>query len=156
NAKLNLFLGSNGTAADILHSGELKEAQPAGAGSDKWVYDPLDTRPGDADLDDDSGGLTSKRGVANLFGEGVGYHSEAFPQDQEITGFAKLTVWLAMDVPDTDLQADLYEILADGSSVSLTGASMRARYRNSLREASPVPAGKTEKYVFGNFTFFSR
>ena len=33
---------------------------------------------------------------------------------------------------------------------------MRARYRNSLREASPVPAGKLEKYVFDNFTFFSR
>ena len=61
-----------------------------------------------------------------------------------------------MDVPDTDLDADLYEVLPDGSSVALTSASMRARYRESLREEKPVPAGKIEKYVFDNFTFFSR
>jgi len=156
NAKLTLFLGSNGTAADILHSGELKETLPTAASSDKWVYDPLDTRPGDAEPDDDPAGLISQRSVTNLFGEGVVYHSEPFVEAREITGFAKLTLWLSMDVPDTDVQADLYEILADGSSVQLTGAAMRARYRTSLRDASPVPAGKTEKYVFGNFTFFSR
>jgi hypothetical protein len=67
-----------------------------------------------------------------------------------------LTVWLRMDVPDTDLEVDLYEILSDGSSVALTGATMRARYRESLRTAKPVEAGKIEKYVFDNFTFFSR
>jgi predicted acyl esterase len=33
---------------------------------------------------------------------------------------------------------------------------MRARYRESLRQEKAVPAGKTEKYVFDNFTFFSR
>jgi predicted acyl esterase len=33
---------------------------------------------------------------------------------------------------------------------------MRARYRYSLREPKPVPAGTPEKYVFDNFTFFSR
>src|SRR6266481_3254969 len=74
----------------------------------------------------------------------------------DLAGFAKLTVWLKMDVPDTDLEADLYEILPDGGSVALTGASMRARYRESLREARPVMPGKIEKYVFDNFTFFAR
>jgi predicted acyl esterase len=33
---------------------------------------------------------------------------------------------------------------------------MRARYRESLREEKLVPIGKPEKYVFDNFTFFSR
>lgn len=156
NAKLSLFLQSNGTAADIVHSGELKESPGSGAASDGWTYDPLDTRPGDAEPDDDPAPLTSQRGVTNLFGEGLVYHSDSFTEAREVTGFAKLTLWLSMDVPDTDLEASLYEILADGSSVSLTGASMRARYRNSLRQASPVPPGKIEKYTFENFTFFSR
>jgi hypothetical protein len=92
----------------------------------------------------------------NLFGEGVVYHSEPFAEATEITGFVKLTLWLKMDVPDTDLETDLFEILPDGGSVSLTSATMRARYRESLREAKAVPAGATEKYVFDNFTFFSR
>jgi predicted acyl esterase len=65
-------------------------------------------------------------------------------------------VWLAMDVPDTDLEADVYEIVPGGDSVYLTGATMRARYRESLRQEKLVTPGKTEKYVFDNFTFFSR
>jgi putative CocE/NonD family hydrolase len=156
NAKLTLYLGSNGTAGDIFHSGQMKEIRTAGADADKWTYDPLDTRPGDAEPDDDPAGLTSQRAALNLFGEGAIYHGDVFAAPTELTGFAKLTIWLSMDVPDTDLEADLYEILADGGSVQLTSAAMRARYRNSLREPSPVSAGKTEKYVFDNFTFFSR
>src|SRR5260370_24589479 len=33
---------------------------------------------------------------------------------------------------------------------------MRARYRESLREAKPVTPGKIEESVFDNFTFFAR
>jgi len=157
NSRKVFFLLSWGSASDVFYSGRLLEwytgKWPA---SDSWTYDPLDTRPGAAEPDDEPSGLTSQRAVLNLFGEGVVYHSELFDEATEISGFAKLTVWLQMDVPDTDLEADLYEILPDGGSVVLTGATMRARYRESPREAKPVPAGKIEKYVFDNFTFFSR
>lgn len=157
NAAKTLYLGSNGTAGDIFHSGALSEGKAtAGPAADSWTYDPLDTRPGAAEPEDDPNPLTSQRGAMNLYGEGVAYHSEPFVEATEVTGFAKLTVWLKMDVPDTDLEADLFEILPDGSSVALTSATMRARYRESLREAKPVPPGATEKYVFDNFTFFSR
>jgi predicted acyl esterase len=61
-----------------------------------------------------------------------------------------------MDVPDTDLEAALYEILPDGSAVQLSSSVIRARYRESLRAEKPVPAGKAEKYVFDQFSFFSR
>ena len=140
-----------------FRSGALtEENSAASAGMDSWTYDPLDTRPGSAEPEEDGNSLTSQRAVVNLFGEGVIYHGEIFPENTEIAGFPKLTVWLKMDVPDTDLEADLYEILPDGGSVALTGASMRARYRESLREARPVMPGKIEKYVFDNFTFFAR
>lgn len=33
---------------------------------------------------------------------------------------------------------------------------MRARYRESLRQEKLVTPGRTEKYVFDTFTFFSR
>jgi uncharacterized protein len=157
NTTKTLYLGSHGEAGDVFRSGMLTEAKPAAsAAMDSWTYDPLDTRPGSEETGDDGNGLISQRDVLNLFGEGVLYHSELFTEPTEIAGFPMLTVWLRMDVPDTDLDADLYEILPDGGSVLLTSASMRARYRESLREAKPVPAGKTEKYVFGNFTFFAR
>jgi putative CocE/NonD family hydrolase len=157
NTAKTLYLSSNGEAGDVFRSGSLTEAKPgATAAMDSWMYDPLDTRPGSAESDDDRFSLVSQRAVLNLFGEGVIYHSEPFPEDTEIAGFPKLTVWLKMDVPDTDLEADLYEILPDGGSVALTSATMRARYRESLREAKPVPPGKIEQYVFDNFWFFAR
>jgi putative CocE/NonD family hydrolase len=151
-----LYLASNGTAGDVFHSGALAEKPGGGAAADTWTYDPLDTRPGAAEPDEDDANLISQRAVINLFGNGAIYHSEAFPEATEVTGFPKLTVWLSMDVPDTDLEVALYEILPEGGSVYLTGATMRARYRESLREAKPVPIGKPEKYVFDNFLFFSR
>ena len=157
NATKTLYLGSSGAAGDVFHSGTLSEGKPGtAAAADSWTYDPLDTRPGRAEPEDDPNYLTSQRAALNLFGEGVVYHTEQFAEATEVTGFAKLTLWLKLDVPDTDLEADLFEILPDGGSVTLTSATMRARYRESLREAKPVPAGATEKYVFDNFTFFSR
>ena len=156
NGTKTFYLGSSGTAGDVFHSGALTEARASGAGADSWTYDPLDTRPGEAEPEDDPHYLTSQREAMNLYGEGAIYHSEPFAEATEVTGFAKLTLWLKMDVPDTDLEADLFEMLPGGGSVALTSATMRARYRESLREAKPVPAGATEKYVFDNFTFFSR
>ena len=157
NATKTFYLHSSGGMRDVFRAGTLGEGKPSASGApDEWVYDPLDSRPGLAEPDEDANYITSQRSVMNLFEEGVVYHSEPFAAATEITGFAKLTVWLRMDVPDTDLEVDLYEILADGSSVALTSASMRARYRESLREAKAVEPGKIEKYVFDNFTFFSR
>jgi putative CocE/NonD family hydrolase len=157
NVTKTLYLGSNGEPGDVFRSGRLSEGKAGStAATDSWIYDPLDTRPGSAESDDDRNSLTSQRSVSNLFGEGAIYHSEIFAEATEIAGFPKLTLWLKMDVPDTDLEADLYEILPDGGSVGLTSATMRTRYRESLREAKPVPMGKTEKYVFDNFTFFAR
>jgi putative CocE/NonD family hydrolase len=151
-----LALSSNGAANDVFRSGSLSEKPATGAGSDRWTHDPLDTRPGAAELDEDPNNLISQRAVMNLFGNGAIYHGDPFPEATEVTGFPKLTVWLSMDVADTDLEVALYEILPDGGSVFLSGATMRARYRESLREAKPVLPGKPEKYVFDNFTFFSR
>lgn len=157
NAVKTLYLSSNGGAGDVFRSGILSEGKPsASSAADEWIYDPLNTRPGAAESDEEPNGLTSQRGVLNLFGEGTIYHTEPFAEVTEVTGFPKLTAWLKMDVPDTDLETDLYEILPDGGSVQLTGATMRARYRESSREEKPVPAGKAEKYTFDNFTFFSR
>lgn len=155
NEKRTLYLNSNGNAESVFQSGALLESAGGGATGDKWTYDPLDTRPGDAEPEDDAG-LISQWAVLNTFGNGAIYHSKPFAEATEVTGFLKLTVWLTMDVPDTDLEAEVYEILPGGGSVNLTSAAMRARYRESLRAEKPVTPGKTEKYVFDNFTFFSR
>jgi putative CocE/NonD family hydrolase len=156
NDRLTLRLASNSNAQDVFHSGMLLSTNSGSNPADHWTYDPLNTEHGDAELVDDPAPLTSQRSALNLFGEGAIYHSDEFRAPTEVSGFAKLTLWLTMDVPDTDLGVELWEVLPDGSAVQLSTASMRARYRESPRQEKLVTIGKPEKYVFENFLFFSR
>ncbi len=151
-----LYLASQaGTANDVFHSGELVD-QPRSSPPDKFTYDPGDLRPAEMEKDDIAKFLTDERYALNLFGGGVVYHSDPFPEATEISGSVKLTVWMAMDVPDTDFSVTLYEILLDGTSVQLSQDAIRARYRASLREAKLIRPGETLRYDFDGFTWFSR
>jgi predicted acyl esterase len=67
-----------------------------------------------------------------------------------------MTAWISIDVPDTDFQVTLSEILPDGTSILLSQALLRARYRESLSAANPVKPGEITRYDFNGFTFFSR
>ncbi len=158
--KMNLYLNDhNGQANSVFQSGKL-QSEPSEKGADSFVYDPLDIRPGEleqanaAHVYEDY--LINQRMVLNLFDNGLVYHTEPFEKDTEVSGFVKLTAWIEMDVPDTDFEVNLYEITPQGGSILLTGDTMRARYRNSLRNEELVPVGEIVEYTFSGFTFFSR
>jgi putative CocE/NonD family hydrolase len=151
-----LYLNSQSSAAnDVFHSGEMAD-RPVSSAPDKFVYDPRDLRPAELEKEDINKPLTDERYALNLFGNGVVYHSAPFAEATEISGNVKLTVWMAMDVPDTDFSATLFEILPDGSSVQLSNDVLRARYRESTREAKLVTPGEITQYDFDGFTWFSR
>ena len=158
NATRMLYLDSKrGQANDVNASGRLADSRPDASEPDHYVYDPLDTRPGEQlEQEDIKNYLTDQRFAMNLFGNGVVYHSEPFANDTEISGFVKFMVWMAMDVPDTDFSATLYEILSDGTSVQLSNSMKRARYRESLSEEKLVKPLEINPYVFDDFPFFSR
>lgn len=157
NGKFNLFLGSQGRADDVYHSGTLQEQVTPGAALDGWTYDPLRTEHGLAMPPMDGPDyLVSQFKAMNLDGEGLIYHTEPLKEPVEITGIPRLTLWLTMDVPDTDVFVDLDEVTKDGASIQLSTAFMRARYRESLRQEKLVPAGVPLKYTLDNWTFFSR
>ena len=153
-----LYLSSRGDgAASVFESGALAAAPPpAGTGADRYVYDPRDLRPGELEEHPSDSFLTDQTAALNLFGNGVVYHSEPFAEATEVSGFVRLAVWLALDVPDTDLAATLYEILPDGRSVQLSGDLLRARYRRSETQEQLVTPGAVERYDFNRFTWFSR
>jgi putative CocE/NonD family hydrolase len=144
-----------GMANDVFHSGELV-SEPPSSPPDRFIYDPNDLRPAELEKDDIPGYLTDERFALNLFGNGVVYHSDSFPEAAEISGNVKLSVWMAMDVPDTDFSVTLYEIMLDGTSVQLSGDVLRARYRTSLREAKLITPGQIVQYDFNGFPWFSR
>ncbi len=145
---------SQGQATSVFRSGELAAA-PAGSAPDHYVYDPRDLRPAALDEHASDSYITDQTPALNL-SSGVIYHSAPFAESTEISGEIKLSAWLSLDVPDTDLFAALYEILPDGSSVLLTSDMLRARYRHSASHEEPVPPGVVERYDFDHFTWFSR
>jgi hypothetical protein len=157
NQKRTLYLDStDGRANDVFHAGSMADKKPSASQNDKYVYDPLDNRPGELEEKPNDNYLTDQTGALNLYGQGVAYQSQPLAEATEISGWVKLVAWMSMDVPDTDFVASLYEIMPDGTSIQLTTDLMRARYRESLSQAKLVTAGKVERYEFSSFTWFSR
>jgi hypothetical protein len=155
--KLTLYLDSgNGEANDAFHSGFLRRDRPRVSSSDRYVYDPLDTRPADIESEEIKNYNTDQRYCLNLFGNGLVYHSDPFAEDMEIAGSPRFVAWVAMDVPDTDFVVRLFEIRPDGSSVALADDVIRARYRKSPRSQELVKPNVVNRYEFGGFQFFAR
>jgi hypothetical protein len=151
-----MYLHSNGAANDAFSSGTLGQGRPLKEIPDHYTYDPLDTRPAEVEREAVEHTLIDQRAALNLFGNGVVYHSEPFAEATEISGYAKFTCWMAMDVPDTDFQVTIFEIMPDGTSVLLTQDLMRARYRESLRQEKLVKPGEINRFEFKSFNWFSR
>ncbi len=156
NEKRTLYMHSPGGTSDVFNSGSLRVDAPGEQKPDTWVYDPLDTRPGELEKQPAPNYLVDQTDVMNLLGNGAVFHSAQFSEAMEISGYIKLTAWIAMDVPDTDFAAALYEIQPDGTSVRLTEQLLRARYRDSLREEKLAKPGEINRYVFDKFMWFSR
>jgi putative CocE/NonD family hydrolase len=155
--KQRLYLTSvDGSANDVFRAGSLSKSKPGKSLPDRYVYDPLDLRPGDLEKEEIKNSITDQRYALNRFGNGLVYHSEPFAEPAEITGQLKVAAWLAIDVPDTDFQVDVSEIMPDGSSIALGSDLLRARYRASLRQERLVKPGEINCYEFTGFNFFSR
>ncbi|MEM7705362.1 MAG: CocE/NonD family hydrolase [Pseudomonadota bacterium] len=150
-----LYLTSVGATADTLfESGQLASEPAKAVDSDQYRYDPLDTRK--AQLDPPDAYITDQTEVVQTQGNGLIYHSEPFSAPTEISGYVELELWLELDVPDTDINATLYEITRDGQSIALAGQTLRTRYRHSRSEPVLMTPGRVEKLSFNRFYWFSR
>jgi len=143
-------------ANDVFAAGDLRRDGAGRGKPDRYVYDPLDTSSAAWEQDEAANGLTDQRGALMSSGKALFYHSAPFAEDTDLAGFFKLSAWISLDQPDTDIAVSVYEIKPDGSSVFLASDAMRARYRHSLREATPVKPGAVERYDFDRFTFVAR
>jgi len=154
-ATLAMHLDSSANATDVLSSGTLTEDQPRGR-PDHYLYDPHDvgTAELEATLDGDS--LTDQTMVYALRGKQLVYHSAPFDRDTEISGFFRLSAWIAIDQPDTDFSVSIYEIRKDGSSIPLTVDLIRARYRESARAPKLIRTREPLRYDFDHFTFVAQ
>jgi uncharacterized protein len=76
------------------------------------------------------------------------FETDPLESPQELVGEVPVTLWLSLDVPDTDLEVQLSEVRPDGSIRWQSIDWLRARYRKSLRKAELVQAGQIEEYRF--------
>jgi len=148
-------LDSTNSASDVLASGSLNVAIARGM-PDRYVYDPHDFSTAALEVASDPTVLTDQSLIYAQRGKLLVYHSPPFEQDTEVSGFFKLSAWLAIDQPDTDFSVFVYEIRQDGSSILLTNDLKRARYRESAREDKLITTHKPLQYDFTGFTFTSR
>jgi uncharacterized protein len=149
------YLDSTSNPTDVLASGSLSVEAPKGK-PDHYLYNPRELSTAGLEATLDPSDLTAQTLIYAQRGKLLVYHSPSFEQDTEVSGFFRLSVWLAIDQPDTDFSVFVYEIRQDGSSILLTNDRQRARYRESAREDKPITTRKPLQYDFTGFTFTSR
>jgi putative CocE/NonD family hydrolase len=150
------YLDSKVNATQVMVSGSLDAKAPGTGKPDHYVYDPRDVSTADIEAKADPSGLTDQRMVFAQDGKQLVYHTAAFDKPTEVSGFFKLSAWIAIDQPDTDFAATVYEIDQNGQSIMLTNDMVRARYRESQREEKLVATKAPQLYDFDHFTFVSR
>jgi uncharacterized protein len=158
NPKTFYFDSKNGDANGVFRSGALTEAKPQG-GADKFTYDPLDTHRGEevegVEANEKTAGLDQKLPLS-IGSDGLVYHTDPLPKETPLVGCPGVTLWVSIDTPDVDLEADLYEVQPDGTSIGLWTDIRRLRYRDSLRDAKLVKPGEVVKCDFNPGLFVAR
>jgi len=148
----------NGDANGVFRSGSVTEARPSGR-ADEFVNDPLDIHRGEevegVEPNEKTAGLDQKLPL-DIGKDGLVYHSDPLPKETPLIGCPKLSLWVSMDTPDVDLEADLSEIQPDGTSIALWSDNRRLRYRESLREAKLLKPGEIVKCEFDPGLFVAR
>lgn len=151
------FLDSEGYAGEAFSSGVMRTLAPVGK-PDSYTYDPgkEDSFLIEAERTAPPGSLIDEAIFMALRGRQLVYYSEPFEVDTEVSGFFRLSAWIAINTPDTDLYVTVHEICADGTTIRLSRDAIRARYRKSLRTPSPISSDDPLHYDFDGFTFVSR
>ena len=68
-------------------------------------------------------------------------------EDTEVTGFISFELYASTSAVDTDFTALLVDVDANGYARLLTDGIVRARYRESTKQASAITPGKIYKYT---------
>ncbi|MEO1658242.1 MAG: CocE/NonD family hydrolase [Pseudomonadota bacterium] len=139
-------------AADVFRSGHLLGEPVSSDEPHTFINDPLDTSP--ADLTEENWGTLAngnfRKDWAAHMPETLVFHSSPLPDEQVMAGQMKLTLYLEMDAPDTDIFATVAAVFPDGEILHLGASVVRARFRNGL-EPELVEPGVVEPYVFDTF-----
>jgi len=134
--------------ANTRHGGgTLAIAPPGEEREDSFHYDPEDpvpTRGGNT--------LIIPQGVADQGAvedreDVLVYTSSPLERELEVTGPIKVHLFASSSAPDTDFTAKLVDVRPDGYAQNLQDGIIRARFRSSESQPSPIEPGRVYEFV---------
>jgi putative CocE/NonD family hydrolase len=145
------FLHSGGKANSRHGDGSLGTQGPTEEPPDVYLYNPADPVP------TVGGALCCNAyfAASGAFDQNViesrsdvlVYSTLPLERDVEVTGPVTVTLWAATSGTDTDFTAKLVDVCEDGCARNLTDGIIRARYRDSMSNPTPVEPGKAYPYT---------
>jgi len=143
------YIASDGRANTARGNGRLGTDPPAGAESDRYVYDPASPVPtlgGNVCCTSVPLGMRDHRPVEEREDVLV-YSTPVLTQPVEVTGPITMKLYAATSARDTDWVARLLDVHPDGTAYNLQDGIVRARYREGKnRPASLLEPGKVYAY----------
>ncbi|MGC9319033.1 MAG: CocE/NonD family hydrolase, partial [Armatimonadota bacterium] len=134
------YLCSAGDAAGLGGDGRLSREGPTGSEADEYLYDPRDpcpTRGGPIYWGLSPAGPVEQRPILTR-PDVLYYRSDILGEPLTVMGSIELDLWFATGAEDTDIVAKLCVVEPSGRVISLTGGSLRCRYRESWSDPSPL------------------
>jgi len=115
-----------------LQPGNSLDVEPpdTGGGGDTFAYDPADPAPtlgGTSPFLPD--GPFDQRSI-EARDDVIIYTTAVLEEPVEVTGNLYARIWIATDVPDTDIVVRLTDVYPEGHSMLVAGGIFRARYRD--------------------------
>jgi putative CocE/NonD family hydrolase len=144
------FLHSAGKANSASGNGSISSSAASKESTDSYIYDPMNPVPtvgGPLCCDSDhlAPGPRDQRSVEER-PDVLVYSTPPLEQDMEVTGPIALDLFASSSASDTDFTAKLVDVGPDGFAQNLTEGILRARYRESTKQATPLEPGKVVEY----------
>jgi uncharacterized protein len=145
-----LHLSSSGKANSLAGDGALSFAQPSGAASDSYRYDPMQPVP--------TLGGNNCCGTPTIAGpqdqrplehraDVLVYSSEPLEKPLAIAGPVKMRLFASTDGPDTDWMVKLVDVSPNGYAMNVAEGMLRARFREGLDRPKLLEPGKVYEFT---------
>jgi len=136
---LSLYLRSNGSANSLMGDGELSAEPPRDEPADSYIFDPQ-TPVGSAGGRIVGGGVVDQRPNQRR-SDVLVYTGPEIVQETEITGELTLHLYASSSALDADFVAVVSDVRPDGYAQNLAEGVVRARFRESYTNPSPIVPG---------------
>ncbi len=155
---MTLYLGSDGSdgganraAGDGLLTADAV-ASGAGAGADRFVYDPGSPVPTHGGafccMGDYEPGAFDQRGI-EARSDVLVYTTEPFEKPLAVVGPVEVILHVSSDAPDTDFTVKLVDVHPDGRAFNLDDTILRMRYREGFDRHVSMEAGTVYEVALG-------